>query len=59
MNTQDRTRPIIDEDICQKCGGTIIRDVHPDGQAIGMWECTQCDWYQEDVTSSESEDLPW
>lgn len=52
-------RPITDQDTCGKCGGIIVRDIHPDGQAVGRWQCTECDWYQEELVGSESEDLPF
>lgn len=49
-----------EEDVCPKCGGQLWRDEHPDGVAVGSWNCSNCDWYQEIVINSITQvDLPF
>lgn len=48
------------EDICPKCGALLYRDEHPDGIAVGNWQCSNCDWFQEVILGHlEAEDLPF
>ena len=33
-------------DKCPKCGSQLWRDEHPDGYAVGKWNCSDCNWYE-------------
>jgi len=48
------------DDVCGQCGGQLSRDEHPDGIAVGKWECTECDWFQDDIINTRiQEELLW
>lgn len=49
---------------CPKCGSKKLwRDEHPDGYAVGLWNCPDCNWYEKKVALGEDkigeEDLPF
>ena len=49
---------------CPNCGGQCWRDEHPDGYAVGLWGCSDCEWSEKQMNEdllefTKEQDLPF
>lgn len=46
---------------CPRCGNDCWRDEHPDGTAVGLYQCVNGDWSEEPIVIEDvkEDELPY